>query len=345
MYIPIIAGATGTGKTKISIELAKKINGEIISADSMQIYKDMNIGTAKVTYDEMQGIPHHMISIVSPIENYSVSEYIDEVENLISNIILKGKTPIIVGGTGLYINTLTNGIKHENTQDEDLRKKLNKDAEDEGKYRLMYEKAKEIDPKAMEKIPYMDKKRTIRIIEIYTLTGKNKTEIEEENRKYLKNRKYKFKIFALSMPRDMQYEVINKRVDKMIEEGLIEENIEIFNKYFGKEFDEAKNIKYENKIEEKEKKEEYIKKLVRKYTSLQAIGYKEILKYLLKIESKEEATEKLKQGTRRYAKRQYTWFRKNDATWIDVLDLHSGDRNVQKECIDKTLKIISNEII
>ena len=341
MYIPIIAGATGTGKTKISIELAKKINGEIISADSMQIYKDMNIGTAKVTYDEMQGISHHMISIISPKEKYSVSEYVDKVEELISEIIKRDKTPIIVGGTGLYINTLINGIKHGDKLDKDLREKLNKDAEDEEKYTLMYEKAKKIDPIAMEKIPYMDKKRTIRVIEIYMLTGKTKTKIEEENRIYLKNRKYKFKIFALTLPREIQYEVINKRVDKMVKDGLIEENKNIFNKYFNEEFNKIKNIKGENELEQKE---EYIEKLIRKYTSLQAIGYKEILKYLLDMESEEEAIEKLKQGTRRYAKRQYTWFRKNNPFWIDVLDLHSDNENIQKDCIDRILKTICDEI-
>ena len=225
----VIAGPTASGKSKLAVELAKKTDGEIISADSMQIYKDMNIGTAKITSKEMSGIKHYMLDFVSPDERYSVSEYKKQAEKCIEKIIKKGKTPIICGGTGLYINSLVYGIEfNEEKIDEEYRNKLNNIAESEGLENL-YNMALNIDPEAMQKISKNDKKRIIRVLEIYHKTGKTKTKQNEDSRK--KELKYDYKIFVLSMEREILYDRINKRVDLMFEEGLIREVENILSKY------------------------------------------------------------------------------------------------------------------
>lgn len=172
----VICGPTASGKTALSIELAKKINGEIVSSDSMQIYKDMNIGSAKVTNEEMQGIKHYMIDYVSPDERFSVADYKTNAKNAIEEIIKKGKTPIVVGGTGLYIDALIYEIEYKDIKiDENYRKELQEIEKNQG-LEVLYKKALEIDPKAMEKISQNDSKRIMRVLEIYKATGKNKTE-------------------------------------------------------------------------------------------------------------------------------------------------------------------------
>jgi len=282
----VIGGPTASGKSKLAVELAKKINGEIISADSMQIYKDMNIGTAKVTEDEMQGIKHYLIDFVSPEERYSVSSFKKDAENAIEEILRKGKTPVIVGGTGLYIDSLIYGIEFQDEEiDTKYREKLNEIAEKEGLEEL-YNKALSIDPEAMKKISVNDRKRIIRVLEIYEKTGKTKTELEKESRK--NEVKYNYKVFAITMDREKLYSRIEKRVDLMLEAGLIEE----------------------------------VKGILEKYscfpTAMQGLGYKEVVEYLEKKVSKEEMIEKIKKETRHYAKRQLTWFRKNKETiWIN----------------------------
>ena len=282
----VIGGPTASGKSKLAVELAKKINGEIISADSMQIYKEMNIGTAKITKEEMQGIKHYLIDIVSPNERYSVSNFKNDAELAIEEILKKGKTPIIVGGTGLYIDSLIYGIEFQDEEiDTEYREKLNKIAENEGLEKL-YNKAKEIDPEAMKKISINDKKRIIRVLEIYHKTGKTKTKQEIESRK--KELKYNFKVFAIDMDREKLYSRIEKRVDMMVDEGLIGEVKGILEKY--------------NQFP----------------TAMQGLGYKETVEYLQNKISKEEMIEKIKGETRKYAKRQLTWFRKNKTTiWLD----------------------------
>lgn len=282
----VIGGPTASGKSKLAVELAKKINGEIISADSMQIYKEMNIGTAKVSKEEMQGIQHYLIDFVSPNERYSVSEIKKDAEKAIEEILVKGKTPIIVGGTGLYIDSLIYGIEFQDEEvDFKYREKLNKLADEEGLENL-YKKAEEIDPEAMKKISVNDRKRIIRVLEIYHKTGKTKTEQEAESRK--QELKYNYKVFAITMEREKLYERIEKRVDIMIEQGLIEEVKNIINKY--QEFP----------------------------TAMQGLGYKEVVEYLKGICTKEEMIEKIKKETRHYAKRQLTWFRKNKETiWLN----------------------------
>lgn len=280
-------GPTASGKTALSIELAKKIDGEIVSCDSMQIYKDMDIGSAKPTKEEMQGIKHYMIDIVAPNERFSVAEYKKQAESAIEEILSKGKTPIVVGGTGLYSDCLIYGIEYPEIQfDQEYRKKLEEQAETEQGLKELYNEAKKIDEKAIEKISENDKKRIIRILEIYHQTGKNKTELEIESRK--NEVKYNFKVFAINMDRQILYDRINKRVDIMIENGLIQEVEKLLNKY--------------NQFP----------------TAMQGLGYKEVEQYLNKELTKEEMIEKVKQETRRYAKRQLTWFRKNKETiWID----------------------------
>lgn len=225
----VIAGPTASGKSKLAVELAKRINGEIVSADSMQIYKEMNIGTAKIMPKEMKGIKHYMLDFVSPDERYSVSAYKKEAEKCIEEILAKGKTPIICGGTGLYINSLVYGIEfNEEKIDEEYRNKLNNIAENEGLEGL-YNMAIKIDPEAMEKISKNDKKRIIRVLEIFHKTGKTKTQQDIDSRN--KELKYDYKIFVLNMDRQVLYDRINKRVEGMIEEGLIEEVESITQKY------------------------------------------------------------------------------------------------------------------
>ena len=293
----VICGPTASGKTALSIELAKKINGEIVSADSMQIYKDMNIGSAKVTNEEMQEIKHYMIDCVSPDERFSVADYKTNAKNAIEEIIKKGKNPIVVGGTGLYIDALIYEIEYKDIKiDENYRKELQEIEKNQG-LEVLYKKALEIDPKAMEKISQNDSKRIMRVLEIYKATGKNKTEQEAESR--LKEIPYDYKVFALTMNREKLYERINKRVDIMIEKGLINEVENLLKKY--KEFP----------------------------TSMQGLGYKEVRDYFQGKTTKNEMIEKIKQESRRYAKRQLTWFRKNKQTiWLDSLEKIEDNINI-----------------
>lgn len=297
----VICGPTASGKTALSIELAKRINGEIVSADSMQIYKDMDIGSAKVTSEEMQGIKHYLIDCVLPDERYSVANYKQDAKAAIEEILEKGKIPIVVGGTGLYIDSLIYEIEYKDIKiNEDYRKKLEEIRDKEG-LEVLYKKALEIDSKAMEKISPNDFKRISRILEIYEATGKTKTQQEAESR--LNEIPYDYKVFAINYDREKLYERINKRVDIMLEKGLIDE----------------------------------VKSLLEKYsefpTSMQGLGYKEVKQYLDGKLNKEEMIEKIKQESRRYAKRQFTWFRKNKQTiWID------GQAD-----IDDNIKIILEE--
>ena len=296
----VIVGPTASGKTALSIELAKKINGEIVSCDSMQIYKHMDIGSAKPTIEEMQGIKHYMIDIVEPNERFSVAEYKKQAEASIEEILSKGKVPIVIGGTGLYADSLIYGIEYPEIEfDEEYRKQLEKKAETNLK--SLYEEAKRIDEQAINKISENDKKRIIRILEIYHSTGKTKTELEIESRK--KGAKYDYIVFAINMNREILYERINKRVDIMIQNGLIEE----------------------------------VKNLLKQYdkfpTAMQGLGYKEVVDYLNGILTKEQMIDKVKQESRRYAKRQLTWFRKNkQIIWLD------GQSD-----IEKNLNIIIDE--
>lgn len=294
----VICGPTASGKTSLSIELAKQINGEIVSADSMQIYDEMQIGTAKPDEEEMQGIKHYLIGNVKPTTRYSVSEYKTDAINAIEEILQKGKTPIIVGGTGLYVNSLIYGIDYPEVEtDLEYRAELEKMVKEKG-LEYLYNKAIQIDSEAMKNISQNDQKRILRVLEIYKETGKTKTQLEIESRK--NGIPYDYKVFALNMPREILYDRINRRVDIMVQKGLVEEVKKLYNKY-------GENLT----------------------TAMQGIGYKEVVEYLKGNSTKEEMIEKIKMETRRYAKRQLTWFRKiENIVWLDALEPVQNNINV-----------------
>ena len=296
--VVVICGPTASGKTALSIELAKRINGEIVSADSMQIYDEMNIGTAKPDQEEMQGIKHYLIGNIKPTKRYSVSEFKKDAISAIKEIISKEKMPIVVGGTGLYVNSLVYGIDYPEIQTNlEYRKELEKIVEEKG-LQYLFEKAVEIDKEAMKNISPNDKKRILRVLEIYKETGKTKTELERESRK--NGIPYDYKIFAINMPREILYDRINRRVDIMIEKGLIDEVSSLYEKY-------GESL----------------------LTSMQAIGYKEVVEFLKGNCTKEEMIEKIKMETRRYAKRQLTWFRKiENIQWLDGLNDIQNNVNI-----------------
>ena len=301
--VVVICGPTASGKTALSIELAKQINGEIVSCDSMQIYKDMNIGTAKPTKEEMGGIKHYLLDYVSPTQRYSVADYKADAKKAMKEILHNGKIPIIVGGTGLYVDSLIYEIEYPNIEfDEEYRSNLEKEVRENGLNEL-YLQAKEIDPIAIKKISCNDKKRILRILEIFNATGKTKTEVEIESRK--NEPEYDYRVYALLWDRNKLYNRINCRVDIMMEQGLVEE----------------------------------VKNILKKYdtfpTAMQGLGYKEVVQYLNGECTKEEMVEKIKQETRRYAKRQMTWFRKNKQTiWLNAEDDRQNNINIILEGIN-----------
>lgn len=305
----LIVGPTAAGKTSISIEVAKRINGEIISADSMQIYKYMNIGTAKVTEEEMDGVNHYMIDKVYPDEEYSVSDFKKDAYKYIDHIYNNNKIPIVVGGTGLYINSLVYDLDFTNAvSNPDLREKYYNLAEEKGN-RYIHELLKEIDEKSYKRIHENDTKRIVRALEIYYETGKPMSESYNSFRE--PNPDFNLVIFGIDMNRRKLYERINYRVDLMIKDGLI---------------DEVKKLLDMG----------YDKNLV----SMQGLGYKEIVKYINGEMSLEDSIELLKRDTRRFAKRQLTWFRRDDRIkWID-LDNYE-DKN---EAVNRMISII-NDII
>ena len=282
--VVVIVGPTASGKTALSIELAKKINGEIISADSMQIYKYMDIGTAKPTLDEMQGIKHYMLDVVMPDETFNVAKYKSMAESAIEEILKKGKVPIIVGGTGLYINTLVDGIEFADVPcDEEYRNELIEKGYREGAMSI-YKELEKVDSESAKKIDPNNIRRVARALEIYKVTGKTKTQLDIESRKEVK---YDYRLFGMEWDRETLYNRIDLRVDKMIEAGLI---------------DEVRNVTEKFKISN---------------TAVQGLGYKEVIEFLNGNISYEEMIEKLKLETRHYAKRQLTWFRRDKRIkWI-----------------------------
>lgn len=285
----VIVGPTASGKTATSIRVAKELNGEIISADSMQIYKEMNIGTAKPTLEEREGIIHYMLDVVFPNEEFNVAKYKEMAESAIEEILVKGKLPIIVGGTGLYINTLVDAIEFADIgEDLDYRNEMMKRAEIEGAS-VIHDELAMIDKEAADNIDVNNVRRIIRALEIYRLTGKTKTELDKESRKEVK---YDYKIYGIDWDREKLYERIEKRVDIMLDDGLIEE----------------------------------VKKLTQKYviskTAIQGLGYKEVIQFLNSEISYDEMVDKLKMETRRYAKRQLTWFRRDERiSWYNINEI------------------------
>lgn len=286
----VITGPTASGKTAMSVELAKILGGEIVNADSMQIYKYMDIGTAKPTLEERQGIPHHLIDIVEPDEQFSVARYCECAKEAIDSIHKRGKTAVMVGGTGLYVDSLVNNIQFSEIEpDLKYRKDMELLAEENGN-EYIYNLLVDIDPESAGKIAAADRKRIIRALEVYHLTGKTITEHNENSRSVPSP--YNTTMFAIDVDRQVLYDKINRRVDIMLENGLV---------------DEVKRI---------------IDMGVQKSsTAMQAIGYKEISECLTGDISLEEAADKIKQGSRRYAKRQLTWYRRNDKIhWVKNID-------------------------
>lgn len=281
--ILVVTGPTATGKTALSVELAKKLGGEIVSADSMQIYRGMDIGTAKVTKAEMQNIPHHMIDIADPSEDYSVSRYVEEADAAVRGILSRGRLPIVAGGTNLYIDSLIAGLDFaEKAEDAALRESLNKQYDDMGG-EAMLEHLRGFDPERAAKLHPADKRRIVRAVEIYILTGETITRHDEETKKRPK-RYDAVKIALTFADRAVLYDRINARVDKMVSDGL---------------FDEVKGLLDSGLSPES--------------TSMQAIGYKEPAAYFRGEMSKDETIELIKLSSRRYAKRQLTWLRRDDS--------------------------------
>jgi len=286
----VIAGPTACGKTAVSVELAKKINGEIISADSMQVYKYMDIGTAKISESEKQGIKHYLIDEFYPDEEYSAAVFKNMAKRYSQEIYQKGKIPILVGGTGFYINAFVNDTDFQNSDvDYSYRQELQKIADDKGND-FLFDMLRKCDPKSCEIIHPNNLKKVIRAIEYFKQTGKPISQHNAAERK--KVSPYDTIFIVLSMDRKLLYERIDKRVDVMIERGLVDEVSGLLEKYSPS------------------------------LVSMQGLGYKEIAEYLNGSISLDEAIYSLKKGTRHFAKRQLTWFKHQakNARWIDITD-------------------------
>ncbi len=307
-FVIVICGPTASGKTALSVELAKEFDAEIISADSMQIYKGMDIATAKPSIEERQGIPHHIMDFLDPAESFSVADYVKLAHEKIKDIVSRNKTPMIVGGTGLYISSLINNIRFEESEcDYAYREQLRLLAQEKGNGYLL-DMLREIDPVTAATLHENNQARVIRALEVYKTTGKTMSQTQEESR--TEPSPYEPCMIALDYDREQLYDRINKRVDIMLDMGLIEE---------------AKSFFSKGDLP----------------TAAQAIGYKELLPYLKGEKELSECVEHLKQETRKYAKRQLTWFRKDDRIhWIKADDTVSLREIFEKA--KKYIKICGN---
>ncbi|MCU9809513.1 tRNA (adenosine(37)-N6)-dimethylallyltransferase MiaA [Paraclostridium sp. AKS46] len=299
----ILTGPTAVGKTNLSIQLAKKMNMEIISADSMQIYKYMDVGSAKVTEDEMNGVKHYLIDEVTPDYSFSVSEFQERANDYINQIVKKGKLPLVTGGTGLYLNSLIYNMDFAKSDaDNELREMLRVELEENG-IDYMYEKLKSLDEEAANRIHKNNTKRVIRAIEV-CMSGKKMSDFSNDLKL---NEKYEPIIIVLNRDREHLYRRINKRVDIMISQGLEDEVKTLLNMGYSSDL-----------------------------VSMQGIGYKEIIKYLNNEYTYEEAIEIIKRDSRRYAKRQLTWFRRyENAKWFDL-----DNYNDEKILLDDVISYI-----
>ena len=292
----VIAGPTGVGKTDLSIKLAKLMNADIISADSAQIYKGMDIGTAKITQDEMQGVNHYMLDIVEPIKKYNVGDYQIAVDNILKEKEKESKNIILTGGTGLYISSITEGLSVLPPADVKLREELLKLSKEE-----LYENLLKLDPQAAQEIHINNRRRVERAVEVCMLTGDKFSTLSKKN---IKNNNYNFLKVALERDREYLYERINLRVDIMLEKGLENEVKILYEKY-------GENLR-----------------------KINIIGYTELIEYFNKQVTYEEAVENIKRNSRRYAKRQFTWF-KNDSSyrWFDLDKL--SEKEIIEEIISE----------
>lgn len=305
-FVLAVAGPTASGKTALGVMLAKEFNGEVISADSMQIYKGMDIASAKPDAEEMEGIPHHLIDFIDRDVTFSVADYVELAKNKINEVLSRGKLPIIVGGTGLYISSLLDNVKFsEGGSDEAYRRELYDFAKKFGNNAL-HKQLADIDIKAAESIHPNNLVRVIRALEVFRVTGKKFSDLKAESR--LEESPYDSLIIGIDYAdRQTLYNRINLRVDKMIDSGLIDEAFQLW---------QQSGMK----------------------TAANAIGYKELIPYFEKKSTLDECIDKIKQETRHYAKRQLTWFRKNERIkWIII-----GDFDKKNEIYEKSKKAIAN---
>lgn len=307
----IIAGPTAVGKSDIAVKLAKRINGQIISADSMQVYRGMDIGSAKVTHEEMDGVKHYLIDVLDPTEDFNVVLFQQMAKEAIEKVLSEGAVPIIVGGTGFYIQSVLYDIDFEPSEDNhEYRDMLEKEAEEYGADYL-FAKLMEVDPKSCDTIHKNNVKRVIRALEYYHENGTPISEHNEVQRS--KESPYNFAYFVLNDDRDAIYNKIDLRVDKMVEAGLVEEVINLKNKG-----------------------------LTRDFVSMQGLGYKEIIDYLDGIISLDEALYVIKRDSRHFAKRQITWFKREpDAVWVDKSEFGRDDESV----LDYMINILKDKEI
>ncbi|NHM29886.1 tRNA (adenosine(37)-N6)-dimethylallyltransferase MiaA [Neobacillus terrae] len=308
----VIIGPTAVGKTKLSIELARRFNGEIISGDSMQVYRRMDIGTAKIKESEMEGIPHHLIDIKEPEESFSAAEFQGMVRKKIAEIAQKGKMPIIVGGTGLYIQSVIYDYQFSDApSDPSFREELERQAGEIGNEAL-HKKLEAVDPESASRIHPNNVRRVIRALEIYHCTGKRMGDFQSNQEPELL---YDTALIGLTMEREKLYGRINLRVDLMMEEGLLEEVESLYHQG------------------------------ISGCQSIQAIGYKEIYEYLEGKSCLETAIENLKQNSRNYAKRQLTWFRnKMNVEWFDMTDTDMASKKINEisQYVEGKLHLKSN---
>lgn len=299
----ILTGPTAVGKTKASIDLAKALNGEIISADSMQVYKYMDIGSAKIRPEEMQGVPHYLVDVLEPDEEFHVVRFQQMAKQAMQEIYDKGKVPIVVGGTGFYIQALLYDIDFtESNEDNIYRSQLEQIAKEQGAQHL-HDLLREVDPESADAIHANNVKRVIRALEFYKQTGEKISQHNETER--AKESPYDFCYFVLTDQRQHLYDRIDQRVDQMLQEGLVAEVEALKNKGYTKDM-----------------------------VSMQGLGYKEVLDYLNGECTLEEAVYVLKRDTRHFAKRQLTWFRRErDVVWIDKEQFQYDDEKIQNELL------------
>ncbi len=308
-----IVGPTASGKTALSLAVAEHFGCEIVSCDSMQIYREMNIGTAKATPQEQAAVPHHLIDFIDPRESFSAQSYRALAMDAARNIAGRGRVPLFVGGTGLYIDSL---IRLENTESpeasEDYRKEMLKIAEREGGIDALWQRLFEVDPQSAEKIHKNNVKRVIRALEIYDMTGRPKSWFDARTKG--KNPELSVKMLTLDFHnRENLYERVNLRVDMMMEEGLLDEVRSLYDKGM----------------------------LCPDTTSAQAIGYKEIVAYLEGKCTLDEAVEEIKLSSRRYAKRQLTWFRHEDDRIVLFVDKENGEMKTKSELVSEAIMLLT----
>lgn len=304
IFIPIICGPTGSGKTGAAVRLAENFPIEVISADSRQVIKHLNIGTAKPTPEECKAVKFHLVDLIDPGERFSAFKFIDSADRAISDILSRDKIPIIVGGTGLYLKALSDGVVEIEEEDMAIREKLEEEMEQYGP-EIMYDNLMRVDPLEAVKLHPNNQRRVIRALEIFYLTGKTKSEIVTTG-KYFKS-KYSFKYYCLAQEREILYKRINTRIDQMLEMGWLNEIQELIKQGLGDSIRRA-NV----------------------------IGYSELLDYLEGKYTLEEAVLLIKQNTRRYAKRQMTWFRnQTDSEFYESADILVNDLAVLLDNLEK----------